>query len=608
MKSRRITALLLVLTMMLAIIPVASQATVTAISATTMQVTGGWLRLRSAASFAATTIKSYYTGTLVTADYYENGFYHVSLADGNQGFMYAPYLTTNITSDTGTVITSGTYAYIVNTSGRSVNLRTGPSTSYTVQGSYPVGTIVTVLSYGANWSYIRIGTTTGYMMTQFLSSYSGSSTLYGAYVTSPNQYGVRLRAAASTSATILGVYAAGTYVEVLQHGAVWDYIRIGSRTGYMMNQFLLGYSSVSVTAAAISSTSPKTGDKLSVSTTPAGATVSYKWYWVNNVGKKTLRSTSSVYAVSDADVGYGLCVEVTGTGSYTGSATSAVTSAVIEAPQLTGVTISGKTKPGAVLTATLSPKKGTATYKWYAGKTFRAETSDGTYTVQDIDVGKKITVEAYGTGDYSNSDMVSDTTANKVTMSGKTNATMTGSISLSGTKSGDSLTATCILSDLKPSNASYLSFKWSYTKKSNGKVSRKTVEGSNTFTFSSVENGDYVMCEVTPLDDSGYDTGTTISTTETYYVKNGALVTTYGTDYISDSDIKIKITQALSADGKTVTLTANVSGVPDGKHISAYQWKKDGDTISGAVGKTYEVKLSTAQSHSFSVGIKLASD
>ena len=94
---------------------------------------------------------------------------------------------------------TGTTAYVTSANGYGVRLRTGPSKGYRVLAVYPVGTEVTVLATGVIWSRIQVGTTVGYMMSEFLTTTPPGPTPTTppsgdmATVRSDNGYGVRLR-------------------------------------------------------------------------------------------------------------------------------------------------------------------------------------------------------------------------------------------------------------------------------------------------------------------------------------------------------------------------------------------------------------------------------
>ena len=153
---KRFLAVLLVAVMLLSVLPATSMA------ASYATVVGGWLRLRSAPNFSASTITSYYTGTQVQILGSSGGWYKVQTPDGRTGYMYGNYLRMG-----GSVPSEGT-AYVTSYNGYGVRLRTGPGTSYSNIRTYAVGTPVTVLERGTYWSRISIVGTVGYMMIQFL--------------------------------------------------------------------------------------------------------------------------------------------------------------------------------------------------------------------------------------------------------------------------------------------------------------------------------------------------------------------------------------------------------------------------------------------------------
>ena len=79
---KRFLAVLLVAVMLLSVLPATSMA------ASYATVVGGWLRLRSAPNFSASTITSYYTGTQVQILGSSGGWYKVQTPDGRTGYMY----------------------------------------------------------------------------------------------------------------------------------------------------------------------------------------------------------------------------------------------------------------------------------------------------------------------------------------------------------------------------------------------------------------------------------------------------------------------------------------------------------------------------------------
>lgn len=322
--KKRFLAWLLAAMLIAMCLPLAAQAA----PLRTATVTGGWLRLRASASFDGTTLASYNTGTVVTVDAAFGKWYHVIAPDGLRGYMYGDYLDFGDGGGSSAPVL-GT-AYVTSTNGKGVRLRTGPGTGYSVIGLYKVGTQAEILARGTAWHYIRIGSHTGYMMNKYLRENTAPVTPaptegYTAYVTSANGKGVNLRKGPGKSYSSIGTYAVGTQVTVLQHNATWDYIQVGSRTGYMMNQYLTRtMPSVQVTSVSVSNLYPKVGETLTASVTPAGANVSYMWK--DDLG--TLLSTSPTCHVGAAQLGRRLYVYVTGVGLTTGSATSRFTNPV----------------------------------------------------------------------------------------------------------------------------------------------------------------------------------------------------------------------------------------------------------------------------------------
>lgn len=418
-------------------------------ASTTATIKGGWLRLRSGPSYQHSTITSYYTGTVVTVLGSSGVWFQVTTPDGRTGYMHGDYLTINGSGGTPTA-PGGAYeniaATVVSRNGLGVRLRTGPSTNYGILGLYPVGTQATILRSGSGWHYVRIGRHTGYMMSEFLSTGTGTTPPsavggYTAYVTSENGLGVRLRKGAGTGYAVLGLYSVGTQVTVLEHGAKWDYIRVGSRTGYMMNKFLTTSVNTSkLTGVTLNTYAPTPGTTLQANITPVGATVAFEW--LDAYGMKL--GTGSTYLVGASDVGRQIRVRVTGTGSYTGTAVSAFATVTVSGAQaptpLTGVTIDNNSPVvGQTLTATVSPAGATVEYIWYRDDGANLGNSQ-TYTVKEGDAGHALYCAAYAKGNYTGA--IASYYTGKV-QSNAASTTLTGSVSLpASAKVGDTLTPT----------------------------------------------------------------------------------------------------------------------------------------------------------------------
>ena len=159
-------------------------------------------------------------------------------------------------------------AYVTNGS-RVVNLRAEPSTKSAIIMYYPTGTQVNVISHGADWDYIQVGSNTGYMMTKFLTTAKPAPTdvpatptpkpgAYTAYVTSDNGKSVNIRKGPGTGYTVLFKAPYGSEIKVLEHNDKWDKIEQNGVTGYMQNKFItLSLPSGYATPAPGVDTSPK---------------------------------------------------------------------------------------------------------------------------------------------------------------------------------------------------------------------------------------------------------------------------------------------------------------------------------------------------------------
>ncbi|MBR6571104.1 MAG: SH3 domain-containing protein [Clostridia bacterium] len=388
---KRFFATLLAVVMLASMIPAASLA-----AAQYATVVGGWLRLRAGASFEADTITSYYTDTVVEILGTSGAWYRVKTPDGRNGYMHSDFLRLG-----GVGVPSSANAYVTSHNGYGVRLRQGPGTGYRIIRTYAVGTPVTVLERGNSWCRIKINGTEGFMMTQFLNFGSNSGNgneivLCYATVWSSNGYGVRLRSGPSTSNERIGKYSVGTTVAVLEKGAVWDRIRVGSRMGWMMNEFLHYQNANELTGVTLNTLNPTVGTVMKVQAmTPASATVSYTWL----VGD-TVKGTNSTYTVSASDVGKQIQLKLSGTGNYSGMVVSAATNAVISNTQINGLQLN-TTAPvvGDVLRATISPADATVAYAWKIDGYQVGNSAE--YTVAATDAGKTIELMVTGTGSYS---------------------------------------------------------------------------------------------------------------------------------------------------------------------------------------------------------------
>ena len=395
---KRCLAILLVAVLLIGLMPLTGALAATEYAT----VVGGWLRLREKASFNATTISSYKTGTTVKVLSISNGWYRVETPDGRTGYMYGQYLQPTSSSMTPVANTNAT---VVSGNGYGVRMRSGPSTTYSVLRKWPVGTRAIILAEGQNWCRISVGGNVGYMMSQFLRkdgspapSYDGDATVWAA-----NGKGVRLRTGAGTNYSIIGVYSVGTQVKILERLNGWYRIQIGSRVGYMMSQFLVENSSYKVNGVTINNMKPVVGNILAVqSVDPSNAAITYQWLRTDLTGKESVVGTNASYAVTDQDVGCTFRLRVDGYGRWTGYAVSAYTAAVTNRQQLVGVKFNHDTPVvGDRLEPIVEPKDATYTCLWQLDGV--NVSTNYYYEVPVSAVGKTIRLTVTGTGAYNGS-------------------------------------------------------------------------------------------------------------------------------------------------------------------------------------------------------------
>lgn len=136
-----------------------------------VSVSYGTLNVRSSASTGASVVSSLNKGSYITLLSRSGDWWRVEYAKNRYGYCHASYITA----------VSGSSAATISTSYATLNVRSGPGTSYGVLASLSKGENVVVLSTAGGWSRILYhGTKTGYASAQYLSALSGSTSDYSA--------------------------------------------------------------------------------------------------------------------------------------------------------------------------------------------------------------------------------------------------------------------------------------------------------------------------------------------------------------------------------------------------------------------------------------------
>ena len=128
--------------------------------------TGIGLNLRKGPSEKSEIITSYKPGTAVQVLKKGNGWYYVCVS-GQKGYMSSRFLVAQKASYTKPVTAFTATLKNIN-GGKIVNFRLYPGMNTKIIRTVPVGTQVTVLEMGENWSKVEINGEQGYVSTYFL--------------------------------------------------------------------------------------------------------------------------------------------------------------------------------------------------------------------------------------------------------------------------------------------------------------------------------------------------------------------------------------------------------------------------------------------------------
>lgn len=157
---KRATSFLLTLILLLGMLAVVPQAGAAEKQAGIVTTAGSRLNVRSGGWATAPISASLPNGSYVTLVGKAGPWWHVQYGKGQYGYCHENYITTASASSATVATNSG-----------SLNVRSGPGTSYARTASLAKGQSVLVLSTANGWSRILYhGTKTGYVSAQYLST------------------------------------------------------------------------------------------------------------------------------------------------------------------------------------------------------------------------------------------------------------------------------------------------------------------------------------------------------------------------------------------------------------------------------------------------------
>lgn len=163
---RRISILLALLACVLFLAPQAEAASLSS-KAGAVTTASGPLNIRSQASSGAPVVASLKKGSYITLMEKSGSWWRVEYGKGKYGYCHSDYITIVQGSPVTVKIGSG-----------SLNVRSGPGTSYSKAGSLAKGEAVLLLKTQNGWSRVLYhGTKTGWVSAQYLSGYYSAVSL-----------------------------------------------------------------------------------------------------------------------------------------------------------------------------------------------------------------------------------------------------------------------------------------------------------------------------------------------------------------------------------------------------------------------------------------------
>ena len=194
------------------------------------------LNMRSGAGTSYRVITTLKKGSVVEVISESNGWSKIKY-DGRIGYVYDEYLEDIKPSY------SNTTTKVVNTD--SLNVRSGPSTSYKILGKINKGIKVQVISEENGWSKILYNNKEAYVSSRYLdssnSSNNGSNDSSVGTVKETkvvNTDSLNVRSGPSTSYSKLGTLAKGTKVGVISESNGWSKILYNNKEAYVSSQYL----------------------------------------------------------------------------------------------------------------------------------------------------------------------------------------------------------------------------------------------------------------------------------------------------------------------------------------------------------------------------------
>ena len=211
-------------------------------------IRGTQVRVRSGASTSSSILGTENAGKTMDVTGISGQWYKVNY-NNSSAYVYSDYMTLSYgesSSSASSNSSSGSSAQDTSVSGTgtingmSVRMRSGPSTSHSILGSYDRGTTMTVTGSSGDWYKVTCNSTEGYVYKTYLTLSSGSdfqvtdkedteAVVVGA---------VHMRTGPGTSYNSMRVLGVGTKVTITGSSDKWYQIDYNGATGYVFNTYL----------------------------------------------------------------------------------------------------------------------------------------------------------------------------------------------------------------------------------------------------------------------------------------------------------------------------------------------------------------------------------
>ncbi|BCB09513.1 hypothetical protein HHSLTHF2_34030 [Vreelandella venusta] len=298
-------------------------------------------------------------------------------------------------------------------------------------------------------------------------------------------------------------------------------------------------------------------------------TVTYQWL---RDGVEIAAATGETYSLTQADVGAAISVRASytdqqGTAEAVTSAATESVANVNDAPT-GGVAISGDAVEDQTLTAsnTLADEDGlgTVTYQWLRDGNEITDATGETYSLTQADVGAAISVRASYTDQQGTAEAVTSAATESVA---NVNDAPTGNVTITGTVTEDETLTADTSALVDEDGLGTLSYVW--------KADDTAITGAtnSTYTLTQAEVGKSITVEVSYTDDQGTVEAVTSAATDSVANVNDA----------PTGDVSIT---GDAVEDQTLTVS-NTLADEDGLGTVTYQWLRDGNEITDAMGTTY---------------------